>query len=145
MVWKTKPPPKATTKLKKSELMQNIHGKIVSRKQHSNGMKAKMRIDFWRKATGEVKYLEKQLPKPKFLTCRRDEPDYKAVRERYDEMMFHWQRRTQKMPRRRDTPDRTEEAPLGRQQPKQQQSSHPKEGKGEATKHNHKKQKRGGA
>ena len=35
-----------------------------------------------------AKYLDKQLPNPKFLMCRRDDPDYKAVREKYVALMM---------------------------------------------------------
>ena len=66
--------------LKKSDLMKNKNGKIVSRKQSANGKKAYARIKGW---TVAVTKARKFLGLKGFIAVKKGSPLYKKAKEFY--------------------------------------------------------------
>ena len=71
---------KTTSGLKKSDLMKNKNGKIVSRKASANGKKAYARIKGW---TVAVTKARKFLGLKGFIAVKKGSPLYKKAKEFY--------------------------------------------------------------
>ena len=73
---------KTTSGLKKSDLMKNKNGKIVSRKQSANGKKAYAHIKGW---TVAVTKARKFLGLKGFIAVKKGSPLYKKAKEFYSQ------------------------------------------------------------